>query len=100
MSTGTTATTTTTETAPNSIRELLQAYEIHHSVDDESPSPQPGYSREPENHGTDSWLTTRRRVPQYRPTDRSHSWDERPANLVVNLVFLGIYLNSVGRSLF
>lgn len=113
------ATSTTTRVSSREIRELLQAYNVHHSGSDEqreqperrgvqvpaqlnpvenrnSTDVQPSV---PQGHQND--IASRRRVPPYRQTHRDHTLASRPAglNLVsaafTQTVFIGVYITGV-----
>lgn len=113
------ATSTTTQVTSSEIRDLVQVYNVHHSgceeqVEEEelqeqqlraqfdsrqTPSSQQFQLSVPEEHQND--ITSRRRVPPYRPTHRDHTLASRPAGLTAvsaaftQTVFLGVYITGV-----
>ncbi len=112
---------TTTETLPNSVHHLLQAYNVRHSgyetdqgAQASAPSQLPaGLSFDSEPRQTypsraQPWhdeLNSRRRVPPYRATNRTHSLALRPAGrtaseaVIVSMIFFGVNIIEVsGRS--
>ncbi|BCS28629.1 uncharacterized protein APUU_70199S [Aspergillus puulaauensis] len=93
-----------TETTNTTALSVLADYELHHSGNSQnttspSPSPSPPQQQQPAN-----WPTNHRRVPPYRPVDRSLSFEERAAGSnVPEFIFIqsmlhGCWLNaSVAR---
>lgn len=110
---------TTTETLPNSVHHLLQAYNVHHSGQEEDqeaqatlrlpsalslPSePRQTYPSRAQPRHEDVY--TRRCVPPYRETSRTHSLSSRPAGrtvleaVIVTLIFCGVNVIGVSESL-
>lgn len=92
-----------TETTNTTALSVLADYELHHSGSSQnttspspSPSPSPPQQQQPAN-----WPTNHRRVPPYRPVDRSLSFEERAAGSnVPEFIFIqsmlhGCWLNAV-----
>lgn len=113
------STSSRTETVSNSVRDLLQAYNVHHSgTDDETllatqsrsrprqsqpdaPSPS-RVSDSPRTQDNPNDVSSRRRVPPYRETSRDHDISLRPGGrdgteaAVVQVMFIGVYIQAVG----
>jgi len=92
-----------TEVVPTTVTDLLKAYDLHHTGTESSQSrrtkPAPQASRQSEN--PPSWPSNRRRMPAYRELSRGHRLADRPAGqdtvegVVVTVMFIGVYVNSV-----
>jgi hypothetical protein len=123
MTTSTTATTTATDLT-REVRDLLQAYEVHHTGFERS-SEEDAQHEDPPSQVTGATDDTRvqsqtyasapladdspgdtgyyRRVPAYRPVATGHTLASRPAGLdtmsaaVVTTMFFGVYLTGVRR---
>ena len=116
------STSTTTEILPHNVRQLLQAYNVHHTGHEEKEEAQatlqqpqassaPSLTSEPRQtypSRSQPWhedVYSRRRVPPYRETSRSHSLSSRPAGrnqveaVIVTLMFWGVNITGVSESL-
>ncbi len=116
------STSTTTELLPGNVHQLLQAYNVHHTGQEEdeeaaqatiqqpqaSPDPlptaQPQQTYPSGSQGRqDDTYSSRRRVPPYRETSRNHALSSRPAGLnqaeavLVTVMFFGVYLQGVSK---
>jgi hypothetical protein len=97
----------TTTTVSAGVRELLQAYDLHHSGTESSQSQNVEATthprRQPENRP--SWPSNRRRMPPYREASRSHRLADRPAGettaggVLITVMFLGVYVDAVSSLL-
>lgn len=113
------STSSRTETTGNSVRDLLQAYNVHHSGTEEDGTseaqlhaerrrqPQldaPSASRlsePPPSQINPDDVSSRRRVPPYRETSRDHDISLRTGGrdgteaAVVQVMFFGVYIQGV-----
>jgi hypothetical protein len=113
----------TTETVGNSVHNLLQAYNVHHSGTEEeaeseaqldvrrsqpqlnSPaaSSHNRISDSPPAQNNPDDVSSRRRVPPYRETSRDHDISQRVGGrdsteaAVVQVMFFGVYITGVGE---
>jgi hypothetical protein len=93
----------TTEVIPAAVNDLLKAYDLHHSGDENSQSQRAESAsqrpHQPENPA--SWPSNRRRIPAYREPSQDHRFADRPAgrdnaeSVFVTVMFIGTYVNSV-----
>ncbi|KAJ5872254.1 uncharacterized protein N7529_004607 [Penicillium soppii] len=82
----TTTTTTTTQTLS-----VLADYEVHHSGADHESEHEPVTSPQPVE-----WPTHHRRMPEFRPTNRNLSFEERPGGSnPAEMVFIQVMLHGV-----
>lgn len=114
---------TSTSVLGNEVRDLLQAYNVHHSGSDEQQEEegdhpelrqapriplatlnvQPIQRSIPQGRRRPD-LETRRRVPPYRQTHREHKLASRPASLdilegvLIQAAFFGVYVHGVSES--
>ncbi|EHA23756.1 hypothetical protein CBS63078_2263 [Aspergillus niger] len=100
----TTTTTTTTTAVEASTLSILSDYEIHHTGSETQPQPQTARDSTPTVSQPVDWPSHYRRIPSYRPVNRSLSYEERSAGTnPVEYVFIqsmlhGVWLNaSVAR---
>lgn len=91
-----------TETTNTSALSVLADYELHHSGSEPSPNAsQNTTSPSPTQQQPANWPTNHRRVPPYRPANRSLSFEERAAGSnVPEFIFIqsmlhGCWLNAV-----
>jgi hypothetical protein len=112
------STSSTTETVSGSVRDLLQAYDVHHTgTEAEGPSDTQTHTRRrqlqpdlpstsrnaesPPTRDNPNDVSSRRRVPPYRETSRDHDLSSRPGGrdgteaAVVQVMFLGVYIQAV-----
>jgi hypothetical protein len=91
----TTTTTTTTQTLS-----VLADYEVHHSGADHESEHEPVTSPQPVE-----WPTHHRRMPEFRPTNRNLSFEERPGGsnpaemVFIQVMLHGVWLNAVSVSI-
>lgn len=93
----------TTEVGSHAVRDLLKAYDLHHSGTETSSSQQQAVTEPTEaNSQQDNphwWPTNRRRMPAYRKPRTDHRFADRPAGrdnaegVLVTVMFLGVFMN-------
>lgn len=117
------STSSTTETVGNSVYNLLQAYNVHHSGTEEevgsetqsdvrrsqpqlnssSVSSHNRIADSPPTQINPDDVSSRRRVPPYRETSRDHDISQRVGGrdsteaAVVQVMFFGVYITGVGE---
>jgi hypothetical protein len=99
--------TSTRETAPSSLDNILADYQLHHSGGGPAT---PAISSNATQHrrqaaaGPESWDTTHRRVPPYRPTNRDRDpaetrvYTSRVEQVFIALMFTGVAINAVSNT--
>ncbi|EXJ86108.1 hypothetical protein A1O1_06477 [Capronia coronata CBS 617.96] len=93
--------TTTANPVSGAVLQALTDYDIHHSGNPEQPRtpepPNPQRETPVSAENPPNWDREHRRVPPYRPVDRSRLGPERPAGSnVVEGIFIFTMLNGVG----
>ncbi|RDW83682.1 uncharacterized protein DSM5745_04008 [Aspergillus mulundensis] len=90
----TTTTTTTTATPPT--LSLLADYELHHSTPSPFPESQSQSQTQSQTANPPTWPTDHRRIPPYRPINRSLDFNERSAgSSVPEYIFIQVMLHGV-----
>ncbi|KAL4905123.1 hypothetical protein BDW74DRAFT_153055 [Aspergillus multicolor] len=93
-----TTTTTATTTTTNPTLSLLTDYELHHSTPSSSSlsPPQPQSQSQAQASNPPTWPTDHRRIPSYRPINRSLDFNERSAgSSVPEFIFIQVMLHGV-----
>jgi hypothetical protein len=92
----------TTTITTEEFQTVLSDYTIRLTGQEESAAPQQeSQSTTQLVHNPESWPTDRRRIPNYRPIDRSRTQEERPngsngfEQAFLTMMFTGVVLNAV-----
>lgn len=91
--------TTTANPVSATVLQALTDYDLHHSGIPESPIAPSPPNQQPSVHAEtpENWDTEHRRVPPYRPVDRSLRGPERPDGVnAIETTFIYLMLNGVG----
>jgi hypothetical protein len=91
--------TTTANPVSATVLQALADYDLHHSGAPETPSTPspPNQQSSPRAETPENWDTEHRRVPPFRPVDRSLLGPERPDGVnAIETTFIYLMLHGVG----